>query len=209
MTRALRICKCPNSRKNKNGAADSSSWVFSNETPSSERGNHAIYKPSSTAKKLNGYTWSISYGDGSSAGGDVYQDSVSVGGVNASNQAVEAATKVSSEFTQEPGDGLLGLAFSSINTVKPKPQTTFFDTVKSSLAKPLFAVTLKHNEPGSYDFGYIDSSKYKGSIQYTQVDNSQGFWQFTADGYSIGGSSGSGGSISGIAGKNSPYIRVI
>jgi hypothetical protein len=36
-----------------------------------------------------------------------------------------------------------------INTVSPKPQTTFFDTVKSDLDKPLFAVTLKHGAPGS------------------------------------------------------------
>ncbi|KAL1967175.1 hypothetical protein VTN77DRAFT_3466 [Rasamsonia byssochlamydoides] len=179
------------------GSADL--WVFSSQTPRSERGNHSIYTPSASAKKLNGYTWSISYGDGSSASGDVYLDTISVGGVNASSQAVEAATQVSSEFTQDTGsDGLLGLAFSSINTVQPQRQTTFFDTVKSQLAKPLFAVTLKHNAPGSYDFGFIDPNKYNGSIAYTQVDNSQGFWQFTADDYAIGGSSG-GSSINGIA----------
>jgi aspergillopepsin I len=82
--------------------------------------------------------------------------------------------------------------------VQPQPQKTFFDTVKSQLNKPLFAATLKHNAPGSYDFGYIDSSKYSGTLAYTTVDNSQGFWSFTADSYSVGGS-GSGGSITGIA----------
>lgn len=59
-------------------------------------------------------------------------------------------------------------------------------------------MTLKHNAPGSYDFGYIDSSKYTGTLAYTNVDNSQGFWSFTADSYSVGGS-GSGSSITGIA----------
>jgi aspergillopepsin I len=39
---------------------------------------------------------------------------------------------------------------------------------------------------------YIDSSKYTGNITYVPVDNSQGFWQFTAGGYAIGDGSTSG-----------------
>jgi aspergillopepsin I len=45
---------------------------------------------------------------------------------------------------------------------------------------------------------FIDQSKYTGDIVYTSVDTSQGFWMFTATGYSIGSQAGSG-SISGIA----------
>ncbi|KAL1852608.1 hypothetical protein Plec18167_007702 [Paecilomyces lecythidis] len=179
------------------GSADL--WVFSSQTPSSERSGHDYYTPGSSAQKIDGATWSISYGDGSSASGDVYKDKVTVGGVSYDSQAVESAEKVSSEFTQDTAnDGLLGLAFSSINTVQPTPQKTFFDNVKSSLSEPIFAVALKHNAPGVYDFGYTDSSKYTGSITYTDVDNSQGFWGFTADGYSIGSDSSSD-SITGIA----------
>lgn len=179
------------------GSADL--WVFSAELPSSEQSGHAIYKPSSNATKLSGYSWSISYGDGSSASGDVYKDTVTVAGITAPQQAVEAASKISSEFTQDKNnDGLLGLAFSSINTVQPKPQTTWFDTVKEDLDSPLFAVALKHNAPGTFDFGYVDKSKYTGSLTYADVDNSQGFWQFTADSYSVGSQSGSE-SIVGIA----------
>jgi aspergillopepsin I len=149
---------------------------------------------------LAGYSWSITYGDQSSASGDVYKDFVAVGGVKAAAQAVEAASKISQQFVNDKNnDGLLGLAFSSINTVKPKSQTTFFDTVKGQLDSPLFAVTLKHNAPGTYDFGFVDKNKYTGSLTYTQVDSSQGFWSFTADAYKIG--SKSGGSIQGIAGE--------
>lgn len=167
---------------------------------------------------MNGYSWRISYGDGSSASGDVYKDTVTVGSVTAQSQAVEAASQISQQFTQDPNnDGLLGLAFSSINTgmvatkdkkkgflltrtpVKPQAQTTFFDTVKEDLDSPLFAVTLKHGAPGSYDFGFVDQSKYTGSLTYADVDNSQGFWMFTASGYAIGDQASST-SISGIAG---------
>jgi aspergillopepsin I len=129
-------------------------WVFSTLQSSSDQSGHDIYDPSTSGKKLSGETWSISYGDGSGASGVVYADKVVVGGVTATSQAVEAATSVSAEFQQDTdNDGLLGLAFSTINTVRPDQQTTFFDTVKPTLAKKLFTVDLKAGKAGTYDFG--------------------------------------------------------
>lgn len=128
--------------------------MFSTETPSSESAGHTLYNPSTSGTKLNGYSWSITYGDQSGAAGDVYTDKVVVGGVTATKQAVEAATSVSSTFVSNTdNDGLLGLAFSSINQVQPKQQTTFYDTVKSTLAKGLFTADLKAGTAGSYTFG--------------------------------------------------------
>lgn len=150
--------------------------------------------------------------------GDVYKDTVTVGGVTAHGQAIEAAKQISQQFVMDKNnDGLLGLAFSSINTgkspepfpaihmlmhieVKPKAQSTFFDTVKSDLDSPVFAVTLKHHAAGSYDFGYIDKSKHTGSLTYTEVDNSDGYWMFTANGYGIGDGQTSSEPVRGIAG---------
>jgi aspergillopepsin I len=181
--------------------------VFSSELSTSAQRGHSIYNPakSSTAKKLSGATWSISYGDGSNASGDVYTDTVDVGGVSVTGQAVELAKTISAQFQQDQNnDGLLGLAFSSINTgqsrfaspkidadmtlVKPKQQTTFFQTAinEGVLAQNVFTVDLKKGEPGSYDFGFIDDSKYTGEITYTPIDNSQGFWEFTGTGYQVG-----------------------
>ncbi|KAE8380856.1 Aspartic protease pep1 [Aspergillus bertholletiae] len=189
------------------GSADL--WVFSQELPKSEQTGHDIYKPSGNATKMEGASWDISYGDGSGASGDVYQDTVTVGSITAQSQAVEAASKISDQFVQDKNnDGLLGLAFSSINTVKPKPQTTFFDTVKSQLDSPLFAVTLKYHAPGSYDFGYIDKQKYTGEIAYADVDSSQGFWQFTADGYSVGSGAAQQTPITGIADTGTTLVML-
>ncbi|GME25060.1 Peptidase A1 [Neofusicoccum parvum] len=180
------------------GSADL--WVFSTLMASSEQTGHAVYNPSKSGTKKTGYTWDISYGDGSGASGTVYADTVVVGGVTATSQAVEAATSVSTAFTQDTdNDGLLGLAFSSINTVEPQSQTTFFDTVGDSLAKKLFAVTLKKGEAGSYDFGYIDDSKYTGDIVYVDVDTSNGFWEFSPSGYAVGSGSVTTASIDAIA----------
>ncbi|KAK2027575.1 eukaryotic aspartyl protease [Colletotrichum zoysiae] len=182
------------------GSADL--WVFSSLTPSREIDGQSVYNPSksSTASKLSGASWDISYGDGSSSSGVVYKDTVTVGGLTVTGQAVEAASTVSDQFTQDSDlDGLLGLGFSTINTVSPTRQTTFFDTAKSKLTSPLFTADLKHNQAGKYNFGYIDSSAYTGSITYTSVDSSQGYWGFTSSGYQVGSNSFVSKSVKGIA----------
>ncbi|KAI1641985.1 endothiapepsin [Daldinia loculata] len=177
-------------------------WVFSTQQPQSSINGQTPYNPddSSTAKKISGASWDISYGDGSSSSGVVYTDVVTVGGVAFKNQAVEAAKTVSDQFTSDSNnDGLLGLAFSSINTVTPTPQKTFFDNVASSLDTAAWTADLKYHEAGTYDFGVVDSSKYTGDITYTEVDNSQGFWSFTSSGYGVGNTSFKSSPFAGIA----------
>ena len=154
-------------------------WVFGQGTS----GRSKTYKPAGAA--LSGESWSISYGDGSSAGGKVYSDTVAVGPVTVTGQAVEAATSASSEFTSGAPDGLLGLAFSTINTVQTNgrstPKNTFFDNAVSQGLDAVFAANLKAGTVGSYDFGATDNSAFSGDITYTDVDDSQGFWMFSPD----------------------------
>ena len=139
----------------------------------------------------------------------MYTDTVSVGTTSVPGQAVELAQTVSAQFQQDTAsDGLLGLAFSSINTVKPDQQQTFFDNAKSSLSSPLFTAVLKHQAPGSYDFGYIDSSKYTGSITYTPVDSSQGFWAFNVDSYTVGSGSSTPVTIAPIADTGTTLLLI-
>jgi hypothetical protein len=100
-------------------------WCWSTElsqsTQSAGKG-HTIFDPSksSTFKNTSGSTWQIQYGDSSSASGTVGTDNIEIGNITVENQAIELANKLSSQFTQDASsDGLLGLAFGSINTVKP------------------------------------------------------------------------------------------
>jgi hypothetical protein len=48
-------------------------WVYSSLQPSSQLSGHTYYKVDSSKAK-SGYTWRISYGDGSGANGKVYAD---------------------------------------------------------------------------------------------------------------------------------------
>lgn len=144
----------------------------------------------SSGSQESGETWSISYGDGSGASGTVYEDSVTVGGATVTSQAVEAATSVSSEFVSGVSDGLLGLGYESGNTCQPQQCQTFFGNLQNDTPSPLFTADLQTNG-GSYDFGYIDSSKYSGSITYVDtLQENPSYWDFTAGGYSVNGQSG-------------------
>ena len=82
---------------------------------------HTVYDPtaSPTAKLVPGAKWNISYGDGSSASGTVYTDTVTLGGLVIKDQTVEAADTLSDAFKSESGDGLLGLAFNTLNVIAP------------------------------------------------------------------------------------------
>ncbi|OAA58730.1 endothiapepsin precursor [Cordyceps fumosorosea ARSEF 2679] len=166
-------------------------WVFSTDTKSSEVKGQTLYKPakSTSAKQLQGAKWRVTYGDESHSNGIVYLDTVKVGSATVTGQAVESAQDVSSQFTADSGSsGLLGLAYDIGNSVTPTKQQTWFSNIKSRLAQPLFTARLKHQEVGSYNFGYIDKAQYTGAISYTPAfTDTLGHRLFNAGGYAVGG----------------------
>jgi hypothetical protein len=131
---------------------------------------------------------------------------VVIGGTTVKNQVVELANKVSSSFVNDQSDGLVGLAFSSINTVTPVAAHTFFDNAQPTLDAPLFAAYLPFNANGAYDFGYTDATKYTGSIVYANVDNSGGFWEFPSTSYKVGSTTKSLSGYTGIADTGTTLI---
>ena len=118
-------------------------------------------------------------------------DVVNVGGLVIQNQAIELASTLSTQFQQDSSDGLLGLAWGSINTVTPNPVQTPVENMISQNDIPktseLFTANLGSvkdaNDPDKgesfYTFGYIDQDALGGQTPYyTPIDNSQGFWMF-------------------------------
>lgn len=111
------------------------------------------------------------------------------------NQGIELAKSLSSSFVQGKGDGLLGLAFGSINTVQPNPVKTPVENMidQSDVPKDaeLFTAYLtnsKDNTPPCYTFGYIDQDLVNGgTINYCPIDSSQGFWSVKSASASVNG----------------------
>ncbi|KAM5522536.1 Endothiapepsin [Fusarium oxysporum f. sp. phaseoli] len=139
--------------------------------------------PNIICRASQNYNWSIKYAFGDEVSGVVFTDTVKAGPVVAHKQAVQAATVIQAEFAS---DGILGLAFSTINTVQPKKQKTFFETLLPTLKKKVFAANLRLNgKPATWDFGYIDDTKFKGKVAYTPVV-SQKYWSMNVSSYAVG-----------------------
>ncbi|CZT51557.1 related to aspartic proteinase precursor [Rhynchosporium secalis] len=161
-------------------------WVYSNESSIYQSEDHPTYVPTSSATLLQNYTWAIRYVQGaSSLYGIVFTDFVKAGPVIAQNQAVQAATFIKDEFTY---DGIMGLASSTINTVKPVKQKTFFETLGPTLQRNVFASNLRAEGNGSWDFGYIDQSKFSGDITWAPVINGSAwkYWAVSVGTYAVG-----------------------
>jgi len=159
--------------------------MFSTELDPRIIGKHAAFDASKSATfKATGYQFKVKYGDGSGAAGSVGTDTVTIGGVKVENQVIELANNVSQSFIQDTNtDGLVGLAFSRLNTgtstppslllqalqpltlglvndgTKKTPQKTFFDNVMPTLDLPVFTADLDPDGTGVYEFGKIDASK--------------------------------------------------
>ena len=71
----------------------------------------------------------------------------------------------------------------------------------------MFAVSLKKDAPSSYDFGFINRSRYIDELTYTKVDNSRGRWGFKGSAYIIGSDWVVNETLHGVIGKVY-YIRL-
>ena len=172
------------------GSADL--WVFGTGLPALSTLGHQRYNPSRspTFHKMTGANFSILYGDGTSASGNVGTDTVDVGGATVASQAVQMATSVSPAFAKDTHlSGMLGLAFSHLSTVRPAKQKTFFENVMPSLAQPLFTADLRRDTTGAYEFGRIDDSKFAGGLFWVPTYTGRGFWEVSTAGFMVAGSS--------------------
>ncbi|KAI1178612.1 eukaryotic aspartyl protease [Nemania sp. FL0916] len=187
------------------GSADF--WVFSPDVNSTHGSKHNEFNPtkSSSFHRLPGKTWKIEYGDGSSASGSCGTDILDLGGLKVKDQTVELANKLSQQFASNTGDGLLGLAFSTINTVQDggesDPQATPVENMINQNDIPseaaLFTSAFYSSRDAAtsksfYTFGFIDQDLVKQSgqeIHWVEIDNSDGFWAFSSESASVNGES--------------------
>ncbi|KAL0063386.1 hypothetical protein AAF712_009695 [Marasmius tenuissimus] len=138
---------------------------------------------SSTSKSQSGQ-FSIQYGDGSTVSGPIVADTVTVAGVNATGQHFSPVTTLSSSFQGDPTDGILGLAYPQISSIRSDP---FFNTAFKAGSLPSNSFGFKLASTGSELFlGGTNTELYTGELEYHSVDTTTGFWQISGAKATIG-----------------------
>ncbi|PIO68046.1 eukaryotic aspartyl protease [Teladorsagia circumcincta] len=131
-------------------------------------------------------TWTIQYGSGD-AKGVLGTDTIKFGGSNDQQLVVPTttfglATHISSDFKNDPTDGILGLAFTSLAVDKVVPP--LINAINQNLLdQPLFTVWMEHRgklegAPGGiFTYGAIDTTNC-GPITAYQPLSSATYFQF-------------------------------
>ncbi|QRW23991.1 aspartyl protease [Rhizoctonia solani] len=150
------------------GSADL--WVPSSSCRTSGCSPHKKYtaSSSSTSKSQSG-SFSIQYGDGSTASGPIYSDTVTVGGLSVTSQYFSPVTSESSSFASDPEDGIMG-----------------------EISSPVFSFRLATTGSELY-LGGTNAAKYSGSITYVPL-TSKTYW-LTTGSSSIGSTVGYSGAM--------------
>ncbi|KAL5612679.1 uncharacterized protein BROUX77_002835 [Berkeleyomyces rouxiae] len=161
-------------------------WALSKKGAQDQRYIKHLPEYSTSAAKMEGYYWAGKNLNGKFAFGDVYQDEVSIGTIDpvlaSKRQAIQLVDTISQfDYTEEVA-GIIGMAFSSRNLIRPEPQLNFFDNVVESLDEKVFTVDMKHGELGTLEFNTINTERYIGDIGYSDVLNEKGLWNFTIGG---------------------------
>ncbi|KAF9221206.1 acid protease [Gyrodon lividus] len=142
---------------------------------------HHIYDPSTseTAVDLQ-RTFFLHYVSGESVSGQQYNDTVSISGLTATDQAVGVASWIPPSFHSVNfiADGIVGMAFASISRFGASP---VFQTLVSQgqTDEPVFAFGFLPPGPQLY-IGGTNPDMYTGDFSYVPVIEN-GFWRIIMD----------------------------
>ncbi|THU91893.1 aspartic protease [Dendrothele bispora CBS 962.96] len=150
-------------------------WVPSSTCTDSTCSRKHLYDAnnSTTSKPQNG-TFSTHYGDGSTAEGTLYTDSVTVAGITVHDQYFAAVHNLSRNFDSDPIDGIMGLAFPSLSSIGHDP---FFTTANSqgAVQSNQFSFYLADQNSELY-LGGTNSDHYTGDFENHDVAKGKGYW---------------------------------
>ncbi|SGZ18061.1 BQ5605_C020g09161 [Microbotryum silenes-dioicae] len=159
------------------GSADMT--LASNKCPNSSCGSKTRYNvgQSSTGKSTGGQV-ETNYVDGTTTEGSVVTDTVKVGGISVTKQAIISSTSMSKTVKGLPSDGLLGLAFSELSAsgLTTLPWTQYAqDTTHSR-----FGLRLSNTAGASLiTFGGISPNHIAGDLTWYKVGKTKGAWSYT------------------------------
>ncbi|ORY89618.1 aspartic peptidase domain-containing protein [Leucosporidium creatinivorum] len=155
-------------------------WIPSTNCTAAACNTHTKYDPtvSSTSKSLRSSKLSITYGDGSSTTGSVWKDTVTVAGISATAQVFGAANSLSSDWEDDPMDGMMGMAYASISQLGTSP---FFQTLmtQSAVSVGQFSFFLASTNSELY-LGGMNSELYTAGSTVFYPVTSQSYWLLSA-----------------------------
>ncbi|CAG8706698.1 8350_t:CDS:1 [Racocetra persica] len=133
-----------------------------------------------------GNPWSIQYGSGF-ASGITGIDNIKIGCVTADKQIFGLADGIISIY--EEFDGILGLAFDSLNTIDNGAPTLVSTLIKQKKISPIFSFHFQHasdhDDKGVFVLGGIDKNKFNGTITFSSLISPKGlpkgFWAIKQD----------------------------
>ncbi|KEI40896.1 uncharacterized protein L969DRAFT_361018 [Mixia osmundae IAM 14324] len=163
------------------GSADF--WIPSSNCTTSACSSHNKYDDgaSSTSSLVPGNQLNVQYGDGSSTTGSVFTDTVTVAGLTVAKQTFGAAATLSSEWSDDPMDGIMGMGFQAISTLNVPP--FFFNLVSEGKTKsPQFSFKLASGGGSELYLGGANSAHYSGAIEWHSVQ-SQSYWVLNSNVY--------------------------
>lgn len=158
-------------------------WVFgSNCTVEACELHNTFGTGNSTTLQVSEDTFSVGYGSGT-VSGILGTDTVSI-----ANFSLELtfglANNASSDFVNYPMDGILGLGRSNSTTVG---SSTAMETIAKDklLQSNIIGISLQreasHTTDGELTFGGVDTTKYEGSITYTNTTANTDRWEIPVE----------------------------
>ncbi|KAG7004610.1 hypothetical protein G7Y79_00024g055600 [Physcia stellaris] len=159
-------------------------WVFASQNdsiqPSGLLPYTQLYVPGNSPswQSIPNATFSSSYMAGFTATGIVGTESLTVGQLPPVRQHVGVMWYDKPVMDPQQIQGILGLGLSSDGVSGTMGTPTFLELLTPQLQAPLFTIALDEWGTGTWDFGHVDASKYRGSLRTVPVD----------DGCNVGGS---------------------
>ncbi|KAI8147734.1 aspartic peptidase domain-containing protein [Fennellomyces sp. T-0311] len=145
-------------------------------------------------------TWTLQYGDGSAVQGIKAHDNISVGNLTVKGQLFGLASKVSSQFAQDPElDGIFGLGFAPLSLMGSKK--SFVENLKDQgvIKNAIASFHLGGSHTGGQlMLGGVNPNLYNGNLTFVNVTEDR-YWEVPFNGIKIGNktimSGGSGSSV--------------
>lgn len=142
--------------------------------------NKGTFNPSaSSTSRTNGDQFKTAYGDGTTAQGAIYTDTVHIGGLSATNTAIGVSTTTFIDAS-EGSSGISGMALPQLAAFGSK-YLPYFHRLKQAGAVTSGKFQFDLRTSGSSLFlGGTNSAKYSTTPVYVNIDSNQGFWQVPA-----------------------------